>query len=297
VGENAREEMSRASANGGDNLGWPYYEGTNPVEPSCPGLTRPPDSALRFPILEVIRTGGSYAIIAGPVYQGQAAPGGGAFPAAYQGVVFASDYYNQFLYALRFDCQTNQWVKIPGATSEFFATGLAGGVSDFAVGPEGAVYYISQFTSSIRKIAYTGPIAGATKTYTVTPCRILDTRTAGAGGPIGANACRPVHVVGALSFQGGASTCGIPANAIGVHINVVAVSPPFAGHLTVYPYGSSLPLASVLNFSPGQTVANGVLIPICDPNVSMCSQDLLVQTGPSSTHAVIDVTGYVAPAP
>jgi hypothetical protein len=135
------------------------------------------------------------------------------------------------------------------------------------------------------------------KTYTVTPCRILDTRNPGAGGRLPANACRPVDVIGALSAQGGAASCGIPSTATGVHLNIIAVNPTGPGYLTMYPYGSSPPLASVLNFLAGQTIANGVLLPICDPAATTCTRDLLVQTGPSATHIVIDVTGYVAPAP
>ncbi len=57
VGQSKVEEASRASANGGDNFGWPYYEGNEPFLTSCPGWTTPPVSQLVFPILEFPREG------------------------------------------------------------------------------------------------------------------------------------------------------------------------------------------------------------------------------------------------
>jgi hypothetical protein len=58
------------------------------------------------------------------------------------------------------------------------------------------------------------------------------------------------------------------------------------------------PLASTLNFSVGQTIANGVLIPICDEDViATCDADFTVTMGPASADIVIDVTGYLRPTP
>jgi hypothetical protein len=88
----------------------------------------------------------------------------------------------------------------------------------------------------------------------------------------------------------------VPSGGKAVFINVVAVNPSAEGHLTVHPYPSPLPLASTLNFSVGQTVANGVLVPICNPKAS-CPFDFTVTMGPATGHVVIDVTGYTAPAP
>ncbi len=134
------------------------------------------------------------------------------------------------------------------------------------------------------------------KTYTVPPCRVLDTRFSSPPGPIGGAAARDVRVVGPLgsTTQGGAPDCGVPTGATGVHINVVAVGAAGPGHLTAYPAGSALPLASTINFSTGDTVANGVLLPVCVPFAS-CAADLTIQMGPSAAHVVIDVTGYLAP--
>jgi hypothetical protein len=130
--------------------------------------------------------------------------------------------------------------------------------------------------------------------FTITPCRAVDTRIA--GGAIPANGSRSFYVVGNLTGQGGQSTCGIPSGATGVFLNAVAVAPSAPGHLTIYPWPGPLPSTSTLNFTTGQTVANGALIPICDSSTTTCSADLTVTMGPASAHIVIDVTGYIAPA-
>jgi hypothetical protein len=139
-----------------------------------------------------------------------------------------------------------------------------------------------------------GPPPDGYKTYTVAPCRLVDTGLA--GGPIAAHGFRAFLAAGALSGQGGASDCLVPLGpSKAVHINVVAVNPSGPGHLTIHPYPTPLPLASTLNFSTGETIANGVLIPICDSSVTSCSYDFTVTMGPTAAHVVIDVTGYLAP--
>ena len=132
---------------------------------------------------------------------------------------------------------------------------------------------------------------------TVPPCRIVDTRLA--GGPIPASGSRNFFAAGSFSSQGGQTTCGIPFGpAKGVFFNIVAVGPSAQGYLTVYPYPLPLPLASTLNFDTGQTVANGVLVPICDTATANCNAaDFTVTMGPASADIVIDVTGYLQPSP
>jgi hypothetical protein len=137
---------------------------------------------------------------------------------------------------------------------------------------------------------------GPYDTFTVPPCRIVDTRNV--GGAISGNGSRHFLVAGTFESQGGSTDCGVPfVAAKGVFINIVAASPSGHGHLTVYPYPLPLPLASTLNFSPGQNIANGVMVPICDPDVSDCEFDFTVTMGPAATHVVIDVTGYLQPTP
>jgi hypothetical protein len=118
--------------------------------------------------------------------------------------------------------------------------------------------------------------------YTLTPCRVLDTRGAAGlyGGPaLGAGATR------AFVFAG---QCSIPAEADAVALNVTVTQPTAAGFLTLYPLGVSAPLASTINYGPGQTRANNAIIQLGSGDA------ISVASGQSSgtTHVIVDVVGY-----
>jgi len=110
----------------------------------------------------------------------------------------------------------------------------------------------------------------------VTPWRALDTRDNGlalvAGQP------RAVLVTGG----------GVPDTAVAVALNVTVVAPTEGGYLGVYP-GVVPPLASSLNFTPGQTIANALVVGIDSGFVSL-------SLGAGSAHVVIDVMGWFGPA-
>jgi Tol biopolymer transport system component len=91
-------------------------------------------------------------------------------------------------------------------------------------------------------------IGGATE-------RLVDTRF-GQGAPSGLTNAYEVHE---LTVAGAA---GIPADAKAAWLNFTVTEPPEAGFLTAYPCGAPQPLASNLNYAPGQTVANLVLVGI-----------------------------------
>jgi hypothetical protein len=133
----------------------------------------------------------------------------------------------------------------------------------------------------------------------VTPCRIVDTRAA--GGPIGPNAQRNFLATGSnYSGQGGlAGSCGVPNGpATAVAVNLIAVNPPTGGDLRAFPFGAAVPLASVLNYIPGNIVANGITLTICNPAVSTCGFDLTVQNDcASAVDLVVDVEGYYSRLP
>ncbi len=88
----------------------------------------------------------------------------------------------------------------------------------------------------------------------VAPVRLLDTRI-GQGAPLA-----PAGPVGPTQLQV-TGTNGLPTTGVtAVVLNVTAVAPSGPGHLTVYPSGTSAPLASSLNFVAGQTTANQVTV-------------------------------------
>ena len=144
------------------------------------------------------------------------------------------------------------------------------------------------------------------KVYTVSPCRVVDTRFADpllsdfSGDRLAPGETVSFYLTGNLiDGQGGAGDCGVPAEATGVFVNVTAVRPlgaGAAGFLTLYPYGESLPTASTINYKADTTaIANGVLVALCDPAGGTCSYDLSVYNFTNlAVHLVIDVTGYLA---
>ena len=131
-----------------------------------------------------------------------------------------------------------------------------------------------------------------------TPCRIVDTRVSGAGGP-------QDHTTRAYSLLGsaaqGSSACSAYAGymfsgnpgAIAVNITVDAsgYTAAIGSFLRAYPDGSSA-TTSWLNFSTGQVVANAGVLGI---NTSNARFDVFVN---APANVVVDVYGsFVRPAP
>jgi hypothetical protein len=117
----------------------------------------------------------------------------------------------------------------------------------------------------------------------VTPCRVLDTRS-------------PIGPLGGPSLTGGdtrtfvlTGSCGIPATATAVSVNIAETQAQGSGHLRIYPAGAPLPNVSVINFSAGQTRANNAIL-LLGP-----SGDINVYVGiGSGLHVdfILDVNGY-----
>jgi hypothetical protein len=127
--------------------------------------------------------------------------------------------------------------------------------------------------------AVTTAVEHQTRFYTLAPCRLIDTRDA--DGPRGG----PALVAMQPRTFAIAGTCGVPASAWSVALNVTVVAPAAAGHLTLYPGGTPRPLASSLNFAAGVTRANNASMPLDDAgNMAVFSTH--------GAHVVFDVTGY-----
>jgi len=111
---------------------------------------------------------------------------------------------------------------------------------------------------------------------------VADTREP--AGPYGG----PALQAGATRAFVMAGRCEIPSNADAVAVNVIATQPTALGHVTIYPLGVPLPLASTINYRAGQTRANNAIVQIG------ANDSIAVTCGQSSgtTHFVIDVVGY-----
>ncbi|HWO92102.1 MAG TPA: hypothetical protein VNP53_09050, partial [Methylomirabilota bacterium] len=89
----------------------------------------------------------------------------------------------------------------------------------------------------------------------VVPNRVLDTRL-GTGAPA-APVCAGQTISVKIAGTPGVPSTGVGAVVLNVTVTRTVVAP---SSLTVYPTGSTRPLTSNLNFVPGQTVANGVVV-------------------------------------
>jgi len=124
---------------------------------------------------------------------------------------------------------------------------------------------------------------GPTDFYTLTPCRLLDTRLA--AGPYGG----PAVPAGGERVVTAAGRCEIPAGAKAVSLNVTAVAPPAAGNLRFFPGDGTPPDASTLNFGAGQTRANNAIVMMASSGSGTFA---LRNSSTASVHVVIDVNGY-----
>ena len=136
---------------------------------------------------------------------------------------------------------------------------------------------------------------GPLQFYSVTPCRIADTR--GANGVNGGPAL--THgVVRNFAVYTAPANCGVPNDGTvkAVTLNVTVVSPTSQGHLTVFPYNTAVPVVSTINYAAGEpALGNGAIVPITN-DASFQISVLPVLTGPGQTvHVIIDITGYFKP--
>ncbi|HEV7515676.1 MAG TPA: DUF5060 domain-containing protein, partial [Thermoanaerobaculia bacterium] len=86
--------------------------------------------------------------------------------------------------------------------------------------------------------------------FSVSPCRLYDTRRAGNG---------PVLAGGEVRIWKAAGTCGIPAGATALSANVTVTGSTGQGALRLWP-GGTPPTPPVVNFGPGQTRANTAIL-------------------------------------
>ena len=113
--------------------------------------------------------------------------------------------------------------------------------------------------------------------YTLTPCRVSDSREGNS--PLLGAESRVLPVAG---------RCGVPATAAAVAVNVTAVDSTVQGHLTLHSADVPVPLVSTINYRAGQTRANNAIVTLGGAG------DLRVSAGQAvgSVHVVLDVVGY-----
>ena len=125
---------------------------------------------------------------------------------------------------------------------------------------------------------YYVPTTGSGLTV-VAPSRVLDTRI-GTGAPAGV-----VGPDGSLTL----TVPGLPANVTAVTLNVTATNPTATSWVTVYPTGQARPLASNLNFTSTQTVANQVTVKVG------AGGQVTLYNAAGNVDLIADLAGYYVP--
>ena len=114
--------------------------------------------------------------------------------------------------------------------------------------------------------------------YTLTPCRLFDSRN---GSPLSAGTARIIPTQG---------LCGLPMSARALVVNVTAINSSAAGYLNLYPQNEPAPSTSTVNFHGGVTRANNTIV-----NLSAYAHSFEIQPGlppGGSVHVTVDVFGY-----
>jgi hypothetical protein len=155
------------------------------------------------------------------------------------------------------------------ANAVVVAAGTGGGVNVFTTNTTDLVIDINGY------FAPQGP--GGLALYTMTPCRVLDTRLP-AGTP-------PFTTT--LDVNVTASPCDVPATAQAFVFNATVVPPGSLGFITMWPQGQSQPLAATLNAIDGAITNNMAIVPTTTGSISVYPS--------APTHLVLDIFGFFAP--
>jgi trimeric autotransporter adhesin len=119
------------------------------------------------------------------------------------------------------------------------------------------------------------PATGGLSLYTVTPCRVIDTRN-GAGAFDGTLAV-PVHD----------SSCAPPATAQAYVLNATVVPVSSLSYLTLWAAGGAQPEVSTLNATDGAVTSNMAIVPTTNGTIDAFSTD--------PTNLLLDLSSYFAP--
>jgi Metallo-peptidase family M12/IPT/TIG domain len=133
-------------------------------------------------------------------------------------------------------------------------------------------------SATLSNSFFYGPSSTGLGFYTVTPCRVLDTRSANA----------PALAAYQQRLFKVAATCGIPSSAVYISTNVTVVAYA-AGNITLYP-GNAFPLGtSTINFAANRTRANNAIVLLATDGTGTIG----VQNSSSGSNSfILDVNGY-----
>jgi uncharacterized protein YkwD len=123
-----------------------------------------------------------------------------------------------------------------------------------------------------------------TRFYTLTPCRLVDTRRSsgdGLGGPpLAASSRRSFTLTG---------VCGIPLTARALSVNMTVTGATSAGFMTIFPGDGIQSSTSNCNFSAGQTRANSANVLLSTNGTGVLAA---LNGSAGQVHLILDVNGY-----
>ncbi len=116
--------------------------------------------------------------------------------------------------------------------------------------------------------------------YTLSPCRVLDTRPPGGSGPF----------QGTLTVQmvNNSNGCAIPSAAAAYVVNATAVPDPVLGYLTLWGQGTQ-PIVSTLNAYDGAVTSNMAIVP------ANTSDGTMLAYASNNTNLIVDAFSVMAP--
>ncbi len=173
-----------------------------------------------------------------------------------------------------------------GVVTEFSTGMTAGSIPmEITAGPDGNLWFTEFIGDRIGRIT-TGPGAAATSLFPLPPCRVLDTR--GPIGPLGGPSLQPAGTPDRAFTVAG--TCGIPADAVAISVNMTVTDVAAGGFLSIY-RGDGVPTATYsISFGTGQTRANnGILQLALDGSGSVKVQN----SAPGTLDFILDVSGFL----
>jgi len=155
------------------------------------------------------------------------------------------------------------------ANAAIVPAGLSGAISVYASNDTGLVIDIDGY------LAPPAPGLGGLSLYTLSPCRVLDTRPGNTfSGMI------PVMVLESL--------CGVPsAQAYVVNATAVPKDGQPLGYLTLWPDAEGQPLVSTLNAMDGMVTSNMAIVPTLNGDIDAFASN--------SSDLVVDIFSYFAP--
>lgn len=118
--------------------------------------------------------------------------------------------------------------------------------------------------------------------YSITPCRILDTRPNNA---LTSGDIRPIDLTAALG------QCGLPTTARALVINVTVVGGTGAGYVSLFPGDIEPPATSTVLFAANQALSNSAVLPLArNGTVTLGARSLVAGNG--TVHLALDAGGY-----